>query len=163
MGESNNRDKIMNIACAAVIKENNVLLVKRIKEPYTGFWSMPGGKIEFGEYPEEAALREIKEETNLDCRSEGLKGVATEIIHSNNKKVSQFMLYVYRLKPENINLVATEGELKWFSLSELDKHKIIPSDILMIREFILKDNKEKHHKIKMLEEDGKYRVEEFTK
>jgi len=160
MGDSTN-NKIVNIACAAVVKDNNVLLLQRIKPPYVGFWSMPGGKIEFGEYPEEAALREIKEETNLDCRSEGLKGVATEIIHSRDQKTAHFMLYVYRLNPTNTNLIATEGQLRWFSLSELNKHKIIPSDILMINEFILKDNNKKHHKIKIIEEDGNYKVEEF--
>lgn len=161
MGESTTH-KIVNIGCAAIMKDNNVLLVKRIKSPYVGYWSMPGGKIEFGEYPEEATLREIKEETNLDCKSEGLKCIASEIIHNKNEKVAQFMLYVYRLKPINDDLISTEGELKWFNLDDLDDPKIVPSDTLMIREFILKENKSRFHKIKMIEENGTYRVEEFT-
>lgn len=48
------------------IKGDEILLVKRAFDPGKGEWSLPGGFIELGETPEEAAKRELKEETNLD-------------------------------------------------------------------------------------------------
>ncbi len=44
-------------------KGQHVLLVKRAKEPYLGFWSLPGGMVEFGETMLAAARRELFEET----------------------------------------------------------------------------------------------------
>jgi 8-oxo-dGTP diphosphatase len=55
------------LAASAVIfdPENRVLLIKRGHEPALGFWSVPGGSVEAGESLEEAAAREVLEETGL--------------------------------------------------------------------------------------------------
>ncbi|WP_129139448.1 NUDIX hydrolase [Modicisalibacter coralii] len=50
---------------AAVIREGHVLLVRRKNPPDAGHWGFPGGKIEFGESVEHAALRELHEETGV--------------------------------------------------------------------------------------------------
>jgi 8-oxo-dGTP diphosphatase len=161
MGEEVKKNRITNIALGAVIDKNKILLLKRNQYPYKDYWNMPGGKIEFGEYPEDASVREAKEETGLDCVSEGLKGVASEIVYENNNKKAHFMIYVSKLKPKHTNVVESyEGELRWFEINELEKIKITPSDLLMIKEFIFKENN-RFFKIKMIEKDGVYTVEEF--
>ena len=48
------------------MRNTDILLVKRAFEPAKGEWSLPGGFIELGETPEDAAVRELKEETNLN-------------------------------------------------------------------------------------------------
>lgn len=157
-------NKLLNIAISAVIDDNKVLLIKRIKPPYAGHWSIPGGKVEFGEHPEEAAVREIKEETNMDCEFEELRGMASEIVHNKNsqEKVAQFMLYVCKLKPLHKNIqMQKEGEVKWFGLEELENINMVPSDLLMLKEFVIQKNSTKLHKIKILEDGDKYEVEEF--
>ncbi|MBU1937967.1 NUDIX hydrolase [bacterium] len=53
---------------ALIERQGSVLLVKRAVEPGKGNWCLPGGFIESGETITTAALREIKEETNLKCR-----------------------------------------------------------------------------------------------
>ena len=54
---------------SAVVLENNkgeILLVKRKYNPAKGYWVLPGGGINFGEYSKETVEREIKEETGLN-------------------------------------------------------------------------------------------------
>jgi mutator protein MutT len=52
-------------ASAAVFRGGRVLLAKRANPPRV--WSLPGGKVEAGETPEAAAIREVREETGVDC------------------------------------------------------------------------------------------------
>jgi 8-oxo-dGTP diphosphatase len=53
---------------AILTKDGSVLLVKRNIEPGLGRWGLPGGFIEAGESPKDAAIREVFEETGLHCQ-----------------------------------------------------------------------------------------------
>ena len=60
------------VACALVDVDNRVLIAKRPEgKAMAGLWEFPGGKLETGERPEEALVRELKEEldieTKVDC------------------------------------------------------------------------------------------------
>ncbi|OGG16058.1 hypothetical protein A3D77_01960 [Candidatus Gottesmanbacteria bacterium RIFCSPHIGHO2_02_FULL_39_11] len=66
---------------ALVVKDGKVLLILRGEDPYKGYWAIPGGHLDFDETLEDAALRELKEETNL-------KGSQTQLLgtYSNPKR-----------------------------------------------------------------------------
>ena len=51
---------------AVVVRDGKALIIKRAHEPRKGEWSLPGGLLELGESLQDAARREIKEETALD-------------------------------------------------------------------------------------------------
>ncbi len=62
------------VPAVAVIlfQDEKILLVKRKFPPNVGDWTLPAGFMEYWESPEESAIREAKEETNLDIRITGL-------------------------------------------------------------------------------------------
>jgi 8-oxo-dGTP diphosphatase len=65
-----------------VLRGDEVLLVRRGTPPRLGQWSLPGGRIEFGETVEAAALRELKEETGVEAQLLGLIEVLDAVFTS---------------------------------------------------------------------------------
>ncbi|MHB0770377.1 NUDIX hydrolase [Bradyrhizobium sp. 5.13L] len=59
---------------AAIFRDGQVLLVRRARSPAKGFYSLPGGRVEFGESLHEALAREVDEETGLGIEIVGLAG-----------------------------------------------------------------------------------------
>jgi ADP-ribose pyrophosphatase YjhB (NUDIX family) len=59
---------------AAIFREDKVLLVRRARSPAKGFYSLPGGRVEFGETLHAALQREVDEETALKIEIVGLAG-----------------------------------------------------------------------------------------
>lgn len=56
-------------ATGVIVKEGKMLMVQRAREPYKGTWMFPSGYVSYGELPEEALIREVKEETGLSVLS----------------------------------------------------------------------------------------------
>jgi 8-oxo-dGTP diphosphatase len=59
---------------AAIFRDNRILLVRRARSPAKGFYSLPGGRVEFGESLHAALHREVDEETALKIEIIGLAG-----------------------------------------------------------------------------------------
>ena len=120
----------------AVREDGHVLMIHRQKEPYKGLWAVPGGKLEIGEHPDQAVLREFREETGLEAEIERYCGCASEVLAEN----SHFLLYVFRLKVTGGTLTEShEGPLRWLDPATLDG-LAIPSDLWMIRQMLLPQN-----------------------
>lgn len=100
--------------------EGRVLLQKRGD---SGSWGFPGGAIELGETPEEAAVREIKEETGLDAQAGELIGIYTDSdMRYPNGDLAHSICIAYGLKRTGGEL-RCDGEetvsLRWFAIDEL--------------------------------------------
>ena len=65
-------------AVTIVSRKEKVLLVRRANQPGYGLWSVPGGYVDRGEVVEEAAAREVQEETGLEVQIGGLIGLFSE-------------------------------------------------------------------------------------
>jgi 8-oxo-dGTP diphosphatase len=59
---------------AAIFRDDKILLVRRARSPAKGFYSLPGGRVEFGESLHAALQREVDEETGLRIEIAGLAG-----------------------------------------------------------------------------------------
>jgi 8-oxo-dGTP diphosphatase len=59
---------------AAIFRDGKILLVRRAKSPANGFYSLPGGRVEFGESLHTALHREVDEETGLKIEIVSLAG-----------------------------------------------------------------------------------------
>lgn len=108
---------------AVVVKDRKILLVKRIKAPHKNLWAIPGGSVELGETLQEAAEREVREETGLIIKAE--EPIYTfDLIEQNDKGSIQFHYVIVDLSAKY-----TSGELspaddaldtRWFSPRELE-------------------------------------------
>ncbi|MBI5077480.1 NUDIX hydrolase [Candidatus Falkowbacteria bacterium] len=102
--------------------ELKVLLVKRKYEPGVGQWAIPGGFVRENESLEEAAIRELKEETGLSkgCYLEQLYTFGA-IKRDPRARVISVAFLVLIAEPEKIKLKASDDAMaaNWFSIAEL--------------------------------------------
>ncbi|MBS7659812.1 MAG: NUDIX hydrolase [Candidatus Bathyarchaeia archaeon] len=68
---------LLAVDVVAII-DDGVVLIRRANPPYEGFYALPGGFVEYGERVEDAALREMLEETGLEVRLKALIGVYSD-------------------------------------------------------------------------------------
>ncbi|MEH7179024.1 NUDIX hydrolase [Neobacillus vireti] len=85
------------LAVSGLVKssEGHWLVVKKRYGGLKGKWSLPAGFVEEGETADEAVVREVKEETGLDCTVKGLIGLRTGVI---SEEISDNLL-VFLLEP----------------------------------------------------------------
>ncbi|TMK50098.1 MAG: NUDIX domain-containing protein [Actinobacteria bacterium] len=83
---------------AIVLEKGEVLLVRRNHAPAMGQWSLPGGRVEWGETLREAVAREVREETGVEIDVEGLAGIAERIVPDDEGKVE----YHYVIRPDRV-------------------------------------------------------------
>ena len=116
-----------------IIKDKEILLIKRKNSPFQGKWALPGGFVEYGETTEDAVKREVNEETGLNTRIKNLAGVYSD---PNRDPRGHTITVVYILEIINGHIVAEDDacEAKFFNVKKLpdlsfDHSKII-SDVL---------------------------------
>ena len=100
------------------VYKNKLLLVKRAVEPAKGQWGLPGGFIELGETPDEGAIRELKEETNLSGKPFQFLGYCSH----HNTIFGDVLLLGIEMKIENWNEIEAgddAAEAQLFNLNDL--------------------------------------------
>ena len=106
------------VAVAIAVKGKKLLLIKRGIAPRKGAWGPPSGFIEVGETPEEACLRELKEETGVSGQVVRLIGVS----RLGDKEVYGDMLmvrYLVKAGDEEITPGDEVEDARFFDIAEL--------------------------------------------
>ncbi|MGM1047009.1 MAG: NUDIX domain-containing protein [Bacillota bacterium] len=131
-------EKIPKVGVGAVILDENncILLVLRKKSPEAGYWSLPGGKVEYMEKVENAVIREIKEELGIDIEIERLLCVTNHIVQSENVHwvAPTFVAHIINGNVQNKEPHALQ-EVQWFPIDD------IPDNITITTEYALEQLK----------------------
>lgn len=72
---------------AVVVRGNDVLLIRRGREPLLGAWSLPGGALELGETTAEGVVREVFEETGVPVRAAEIVATLDRIVRDEQQRV----------------------------------------------------------------------------
>lgn len=99
-----------------VRRGDEVLVMRRNKEPNLGLWIAPGGKVEVGESPHETARRELLEETGLLVDDLRLRGFCTEV---SPLPEWNWMLFIYTTRTFSgvVQPDLREGDFVWMPVS----------------------------------------------
>ena len=120
-------DVTLVVACALVDEDGRVLLAKRPEgRDLAGLWEFPGGKVEPGEKPEEALIRELAEELGIDVAESCL---APFTFASHSYEGFHLLMPLYVCREWNGEITAREGqELSWVRPNRLATVEMPPAD-----------------------------------
>jgi 8-oxo-dGTP diphosphatase len=126
---------LLVVACALVDADNRVLIAQRPEgKQLAGLWEFPGGKLDPGERPEDALIRELAEELSITVKAPCLAPL-TFASHAYDDFHLLMPLYVCR-KWEG-NVIPTEGQaVKWARARDLRNYAMPPADAPLIAPLI---------------------------
>ena len=121
--------KIINVVAAIIVRDGKILATQRGYGEYKDGWEFPGGKIEPGELPEDALVREISEE--LDASIE-VEDYLTTVEHDYSDFHLSMQCFFASLKDDShLKLLEHEASC-WLSFDELDDVDWLPADIKVV-------------------------------
>jgi ADP-ribose pyrophosphatase YjhB (NUDIX family) len=116
-----------------------VLLIRRSDNDN---WAVPGGAVDLGESLVQAAVRETREETGVDCEVTGLVGIYTDprhvMLYTSNREVRQEFSIVLTARATGGEPMRSEesSEVRWVARAELDGYSMDRSMRLRIGHFL---------------------------
>ena len=122
---------ILVVAVVLIDRDGRVLLSQRPSgKSMAGLWEFPGGKVENGEVPEEALIRELKEELGIDTWSSCLAPLS---FASYSYEDFHLLMPVFVCRKWVGSPTPMEGQaLKWVNRDKLKDYPMPPADIPMI-------------------------------
>lgn len=123
------------VVCALIERDGRVLLARRPDHKHLGGkWEFPGGKVEPGEAPAAALVREIREE--LGCTVEPVRSLPPGVHHYAAASIV-LIPFVCRLATDNIEPVGHEHTaLAWVAPNDLLQHDLAPADVPVTRAYL---------------------------
>ena len=112
---------------AIIQMDTQILLVKRKNEPFRGYMAIPGGFVNEGETVEDAAKREVREETSLDIELVDILGVYSDPKRDPRGHIMStvFIAYVPVNRNKSVEALAADdaSELEWIDLEAIPNEK----------------------------------------
>ncbi len=121
--------KTVKVVAAIISKNGKIFATQRGYGDFKDGWEFPGGKVEQGESPEQAIIREIKEELGADIQ---VTDFLTTVEHDYPTfHLSMDCFWVDLKEGSNVKLLEHEAA-KWLSLDALDEVDWLPADIKVV-------------------------------
>lgn len=120
--------KSIQVSAAIIKRGSEIFTTCRGYGDFKDMWEFPGGKVEPGETREEALIREIKEELELDIK---ISKYITTIDYDYPNFHLTMHCFLCEVCGGKLHLNA-HNATKWISLDEVDKLKWVPADVLVI-------------------------------
>lgn len=117
--------KEIKVVAAIIQKENKILATKRGYGEFINMWEFPGGKIESGETKEQALVREIKKELNIEI---SVDKFAIDIEYQYPNFYLFMSCFMCSIKEGSIELLE-HNDGKWITKEELNTLNWLPADI----------------------------------
>jgi 8-oxo-dGTP diphosphatase len=113
------------VAAAVIIKNGRVLLTRRAEGQHlAGIWEFPGGKLEHGESPEEALVRECREECGIEVEIDEILDVTH---HRYPEKEVLILFYRCELRRGEVRHLQV-ADHAWVAPPDLDRYPLPPAD-----------------------------------
>lgn len=120
--------KTIEVVAAIIKHDNKIFTTRRGYGEFENMWEFPGGKIEAGETREEALIREIKEELELNIE---INSYLTTIDYDYSNFHLTMHCFICSIKSGKLQLNA-HNYAKWMIMEELNELNWVPADILVV-------------------------------
>jgi 8-oxo-dGTP diphosphatase len=129
--------KLITVVCACIRREGGQQVLLSVRHApgvlgLDGKWELPGGKIEFGETPDQAVVREIREEIGVEIDPLRLLPYLHTNVWEYEHAVHQVVLAGYECQLKPVSELSESNEVRWFDIGAIDFTKTLPGT----REFI---------------------------
>ena len=123
--------KHIEVVAAIIRTEDKIFATQRGYGEWKDWWEFPGGKMEVGETPEEALVREIREELSTEI---SVDEYLCTVEYNYPKFHLTMHCYICSLLTESLHLNEHEAA-RWLKNNELDSVKWLPADVKVIERF----------------------------
>jgi ADP-ribose pyrophosphatase YjhB (NUDIX family) len=130
---------VPSVNVVVVNDQDEVLLIHRSDNDN---WAVPGGAIDLGESMTQAAVRETREETGIDCEVTGLVGIYTDpkhvILYTSNGEARQEFSIVVTARPLGGEPTPSDEstEVRWVSRADIQGYTMDRSMSMRVRDFL---------------------------
>jgi 8-oxo-dGTP diphosphatase len=115
-----------------ITKDQQVLLLRRRNVHGAGTWSTPGGHLDFGESPEQCAVREVKEETGLDIDAVAFRAITNDVFAAEGRHYITIWMEGRCVAGEPVVAAPYEAsEIGWFPWDALPQPLFLPLQHLL--------------------------------
>lgn len=120
---------------AIVVRDGQVLLVRRARDPFKGWWDVPGGFLDAGEHPLDGVRREIREETGLEVEPGRLIGIYMDVYGADDEPTLN-LYYECAVVGGDPAAGDDAAELGWFSPEALPDDIAFENAREMLRDWL---------------------------
>lgn len=126
--------KKINVVGAILLRDNKILCAKRGQtKSLANLWEFPGGKIETGETPQKALIRELQEELLITVQVNELPfEVTTYEYDFGIVTLTTFICHLFSGEPQ----LTEHEEVSWLQPNELDQLEWAPADIPAVKKIM---------------------------